>query len=91
MSTKFNDMQISCTREYDDIWIWSSHSLFVSLSTGSLYYNTGGPLTMAQLEYNLPILILGSSPSAKTGNGASSTTNGPVPTVSTAQLSARYI
>jgi len=36
-----------------------------------------GPLTMAQLEYNLPILILGPKSNAQTINGTSSKTSSP--------------
>ena len=42
-----------------------------------LLQNTGGPLTMAQLEYNLPILILGPKSNAQTINGTSSKTSSP--------------
>ena len=40
---------------------WGHYSL--SHYCTKIIQTTGGPLTMAQLEYNLPILIMGSSPS----------------------------
>ncbi len=48
-----------------------THSLTHSIQSS---YITGGPLTMAQLEYNLPILIFGSSPNTQTMNATTSST-----------------